>query len=916
MWLGYGGLASLNVIATAYTRLTKQQHGGAMLLARIVEWIETQQTWLSDAARRLVENGRIDADELEDILAMTKASVGIPDPRGRQARPLTRDMVPADAAPARFPTLVAMQNLVGVNAIAPGQRVPFASEGLTVIYGDNGSGKSGYSRVLRKACRARETGGPILGNVFDGRAALGGAAGPSAEIEVAEAGTAEPKTLVWHQGQRAPAELAGVAVFDSLCATAFNDGEGEIAYTPRGLDVLSGLAALCRTLRERLDAEIAAITVSPAAFEDLTGDHPVGRLLGQFQRRFDEPLYRRNLDALAALSDDERSETERLTIQLAESNPGERAAQLRRLKARVDALTVLWERCEGDLATAKVEAAKTLGTSGAEADAAAKKAGNEFAAVGDLLSGTGSGPWRLLFEAARKFSVEAAYVGHAFPHVDGSRCVLCQQDLDGDAVARMVRFEQFVQQEAQRRADELRKRADEAFAAIARSQPEVLAADVALLEEVEQAHAGMAARMRAASEALSSRKALAVAAWAAKKFDNAVPVCESLVEPLKSVSTGLVQSAVQFDALALGEARKRSEQRLSELRVRHQLAARLAQIIQIADALTLKKKLEDARRVADSGPISRRMQTLHAEAVSGDVETAFARECEALRVGHLPIQNHTRIDRGSAKQRLKLDTVGREKVGDVLSEGEQKALALATFLAEVSLVPGHGAVILDDPMSSLDHERRERVAKRLGIEALTRQVIVFTHDLAFANHLVDAATEAQAPVLAMSLRRTRAGAGVVYPELPFAGARIGERLDRIRQMAAQAARAEAEGDHELFETRIRQAYGRLRETWERIVEEAVLNKTIVRFRPVVATQSLRSVELSDDDYTTIHQAMARCSCFAAHDAAAADNPPTPTVDELRADVEIAAAFAEARAKLNKQTEHRRRELVERPAALR
>lgn len=27
---------------------------------------------------------------------------------------------------------------------------------MTVIYGDNGSGKSGYSRVLKRACRTRD----------------------------------------------------------------------------------------------------------------------------------------------------------------------------------------------------------------------------------------------------------------------------------------------------------------------------------------------------------------------------------------------------------------------------------------------------------------------------------------------------------------------------------------------------------------------------------------------------------------------------------------------------------------------------------------------------------------------------------------------------------------------------------------
>jgi predicted ATPase len=272
------------------------------------------------------------------------------------------------------------------------------------------------------------------------------------------------------------------------------------------------------------------------------------------------------------------------------------------------------------------------------------------------------------------------------------------------------------------------------------------------------------------------------------------------------------------------------------------------------------------------------------------------------------------MDKGKAKQQVKLATTGAEKVGEVLSEGEQRALALATFMAEVSLVPGHGAVIFDDPMSSLDHAHRERVARRLVQEAMARQVIVFTHDLAFANHLADEAAAQRVETNAMSVRRVKQRAGLVFPELPFAGVKVSERLERIKKMAAEADEVLRNGDIERSENVVRAGYGRLRETWERGVEEAILNETVVRFRPGVATQRLRAVVLDDEDYVNIHEAMARCSYFAAHDTSADANTATPTADELRADVEAARLFFVARKKLNEDTDRRRRELLERPAA--
>ena len=52
--------------------------------------------------------------------------------------------------------LSSLQNLKGVNALVGNQKIEFCSQ-ITIVYGINGSGKTGYTRLLKKAFNSRST---------------------------------------------------------------------------------------------------------------------------------------------------------------------------------------------------------------------------------------------------------------------------------------------------------------------------------------------------------------------------------------------------------------------------------------------------------------------------------------------------------------------------------------------------------------------------------------------------------------------------------------------------------------------------------------------------------------------------------------------------------------------------------------
>ena len=68
------------------------------------------------------------------------------------------------------------------------------------------------------------------------------------------------------------------------------------------------------------------------------------------------------------------------------------------------------------------------------------------------------------------------------------------------------------------------------------------------------------------------------------------------------------------------------------------------------------------------------------------------------------------------------------------------------LLAELKVANRECPIVFDDPVCSLDHNYRDKIAKRLVEEAKSRQVIVFTHDIAFLIELESKAAETNGAV--------------------------------------------------------------------------------------------------------------------------------------------------------------------------
>lgn len=720
--------------------------------------------------------------------------------------------------------LLSLEELQNVNGIAPKQGISF-NPCLTLIFGENGCGKTGFVRVLKSLASAR-TAEHVLPNITDPNL---GSEGPTAVVRY-QVGK-EEKTLTWKNETGEP-PLNRIDVFDSRCTEVHVDQDLTYLYTPGELALFPLAQAGIETVRGKLDADIAERTPpgNPfvVRFDRRSSVYPKIELLGAAT----------SIDVLSGLSEITAEETERVKT----------------LKTEIDALRSINPDVQRQIAEGQrqfwrraLETTTTLAEFDLEAYRTARdrlRTSREGQALAGHLAFVESGiprvledDWERFIQTAEVYLASTDRTGN-YPAL-GDPCLYCREPLNEAALKLVRKYREYCNNEWQ--AVITAANAEVTFLTTA-----VLALNLTgLQQEIEQRRGegnGIVEQSTAfraldafIGQALELQAALTTndeCVWETLRTDTT-----DLATSLESQVTRIEVLIVELDARCAGQDAALKE--------------REATLIELESRLLLKDLMPDIEQyvrrvqwVEQAKICSRRFQALlraltdtAKEAseilLNQDFERRFREECEQLRAPTVKLLFPGRQGQVVRRKFVAVD----HALSDILSEGEQKVIALADFLAETELKLPAAAVVFDDPVNSLDYKRLAYVVTRLVQLSRDRQVIVFTHNIWFATELLARFEKCTDRCSYFDIRRDGGQLGIVSKGTHPRADTFKYLRRKIRDIIEAAERTTGETQEALIDS----GYENLRSICEVIVETDLLQEVTRRYQPNVMMTKLPSI---------------------------------------------------------------------------
>ncbi|MDD4157338.1 MAG: hypothetical protein PHY08_12270 [Candidatus Cloacimonetes bacterium] len=813
--------------------------------AGVQQWLQQRHKWLQYAVQLVIKNNELSEELIEQLVNLCKKeAVGeFPD------MDISIKGFNFESKHAQDLHLHSISEVVGINKLAPKKPLEFSPTNVSVVYGANGSGKSGYIRLMKHAFQSREgCRGKLLGNVFN----------PNHQIQKAKFLYKLENSDFTHEWEiDKPSEVLSVIdIFDTSFGSVFIDNENEVSYEPPILSFFSQLIAVSESVAAKLDFEIESnISMLPNIPNNISDTESTNWVSQLNTKTTIEEIEKR-----CTFSDEETNELLKLEQRLSETKPTEKASKLRAQKKYIDLMVeeiLAIKSSLSDEAVAIILAHKrSVNKKKQIVDAVSIKAFEN-----SKINGIGSDIWVELWKSAKKFSESLVYTNREFPVTDKEAvCVLCHQTLDESAKERFKSFEAFIKgdtQEQLKQAEFSLKRSLESMyeipnSSIISTKVDAAGLDEILKKDIDDLYTHFEDRKTQIEKAVETKDIIAL-------MDSS-----SIIEMLQQKSIDYENVA----KLVLEDAKEESQINLAisikNLKGKQWVSDKKEDILKEVNRLKRASILNKAKKMTNTKGLSQKKGELAEKLISDALVSRFNYELNELGAKKIKVKLvKSKVSKGKVLHKLQLDGTSYGSVYDVLSEGEQRIISIAAFLADVTGKAAPTPFVFDDPISSLDQNFEERVVMRLCTLARERQIIIFTHRLSLVGLIQEYSKKQKIEPRIICIKAEPWGTGEPCDTLLHTQKPKSALNDLINHHLPKVKKIWEEGGSSSYEPHAKFLCTEFRKLLERTVELVLMADIISRYRRDVQTKNKinKLAKISIEDCTLFDGLMTKYSTY-------------------------------------------------------
>jgi wobble nucleotide-excising tRNase len=782
----------------------------------ILNWAKRKGRWATILATRIIGNpSELSDEERREILS------DLLDNKNTDSKPNNMDEITIgiqQVEDTKF-SLISLSDINGVNKLSPNQSLEF-SRNITVVYGDNGSGKTGYSRILKFLGNSYDGNKKVLPNVYDEPENQP----QSATIHYQDLDIEEEVKYEW-DGQPYVGLLNGICVFTNNCVHISLGENREFLVTPIGFHFFKLIGGELEKMTETLRIQEAEILIDLEWIKNIDKTSEIYLFLNNIENQPDYKKY----EELSEFSEETKINLEKCKRDLKELNKPALDQEQNTRKMKLKELAKFYskyKKIKSLFSSLKLEKFQTMKQS------IGRHKKNQSDSLTQIIKEKNldiiySTEFEEFISSAEKYLKKFKDENYPSGEKD-EQCLYCNQILSStDSKELIKKYRTLVADNSKIELEKIKISFQKALDAL-KQEMHFHFNDDLTTQEIKDKKSDVDTMLREYLDFVEKE-----IAFDKTRLSEISKFVEIIIVGFKEENKE--KRCCRFKLKNIDKDAERLSKEINKLELKKLAFEKREPVKKQIEKIEERRRINNGIQALTSRGLSQEATKAREVLISKKFQEQFNQELDSLKRNHIKLDMSFTTSRGTSKIRQNIEAY---QLSEILSEGEQKTIALAEFIAELQFDQTDYPVILDDPVTSLDHKITDLVAKRLVRLSKERQVVVFTHNILFYYALLQCNEDTRRfkdiDFNFYCVEKDTKNTGILDRE-------IKHEKNYTYLMRAINKITNNTPTNQKSEELATKGYGLLRSAIEKLIEEHLFGGVVYRYKKNIATTSLTRV---------------------------------------------------------------------------